>query len=580
MVGGVIYFIGQARHHREAAEQIAIENNAPPDENPIEVPVGQADRVPETIEEVAPKPASAIILNPADSAVTNQARNAILASRPSSLVADDLFKEERIPSLRIDISRDGSASLNRSPRKYVKATIREGTDTYTNVAVHLKGSAGSFRGLNDSPALTVNFDHFAPGQTFHGLKKIHLNNSVQDHSYLSEKICRELFEAAGVPVPRAGNARISLNGRNLGMYVLVEGINKQFLKRYFKDAKGNVYDAHQGKDVTDNLPVNSGDNPDDKTRLRALANAARTSNLDVRFANLQKTLDLDRFLSFMALEMILCDWDGYTLNQNNYRVFHDRTADRMVFIPQGLDQMLSDARKPLFPQSRSLVARAVLEIPEGRRRYRERLEELSTNVFKPEMIIDRVHEVAQRIESALEQTDPQAAAAHKQRAASFCRKVQQRSNYLRTQLFPQIPMQFATLGSGSLTNWESRRDLGEADLKEEQDAEGHKLLHIATRAGCTASWRTTRMLDSGKYQFHARIKTAGVVLNPSDPRAGAGLRISRFRQGQKNSGDRNWTPINFDFEVREPSGIELICELRANQGDVWFDVNSLTLKRE
>ncbi|MDB6039216.1 MAG: cotH 3, partial [Verrucomicrobiales bacterium] len=485
-----------------------------------------------------------------------------------------------IPGLRIDLTRDGIASLNRSPRIYVKATVREGGKWYTNVAVHLKGSFGSFRGLNDTPALTVNFDHFAAGQTFHGLKKIHLNNSIQDHSYLSEKICRELFEAAGVPVPRAGNARVNLNGRDLGMYVLVEGINKQFLKRYFKDAKGNVYDAHQGKDVTDNLPVNSGENPDDKTRLRALANAARVGNLDARLTSLEKTLDLDRFLSFMALEMILCDWDGYTLNQNNYRIFHDRDSDRMVFIPQGLDQMLGESKKSLFPTSRSLVARAVLEIPEGRRRYRERLMQLSTNVFKPELIIDRVHEVAERIEAVMEQTDPQAAAAHKQRAASFCRKVQQRSNYLRSQLFPETPMQFATLGTGSLTNWESRRDLGEADLNEEQDPEGHKLLHIATKAGCTASWRTTRMLDSGKYEFQARIKTAGVVLNPSDPRAGAGLRVSRHREGQKNAGDKSWTPVKFDFEVHEPSDIELVCELRANQGDVWFDVSSLNLKRK
>ena len=51
------------------------------------------------------------------------------------------------------------------------------------------------------------------------------NNSVQDSTYLSEKICREMFEAAGVPSPRAGHAVVEFDGRLLGLYVLVEGID-------------------------------------------------------------------------------------------------------------------------------------------------------------------------------------------------------------------------------------------------------------------------------------------------------------------------------------------------------------------
>ena len=136
------------------------------------------------------------------------------------------------------------------------------------MAIHLKGGPGSYRQLGDVPSFTVNFDRFAPGQTFHGMKKIHLNNSVQDRSFLSEKISRELFEAAGVPAPRAGNAKVTFNGRE-GLYVLVEGVNKQFLKRYFKNVKGNVYDGHSGTDVTDDLPTNAGENPRTKTRYHA-----------------------------------------------------------------------------------------------------------------------------------------------------------------------------------------------------------------------------------------------------------------------------------------------------------------------
>src|SRR6185295_12284817 len=134
-------------------------------------------------------------------------KNAILAAKDNSsspLPGSDLFKDELIPNLKINIPRQGTSALGRSPRKYVTATIEEGTMVYTNVGIHLKGGPGSYRSLNEMPSFTVNFDKFAPGQTFHGLKKIHLNNSVQDGSHMEEKISRELFEAAGVPVPRAG----------------------------------------------------------------------------------------------------------------------------------------------------------------------------------------------------------------------------------------------------------------------------------------------------------------------------------------------------------------------------------------
>ena len=73
--------------------------------------------------------------------------------------------------------------------------IEEGGKTYENVGIHLKGAAGSFRGIDDRPALTLNFDKFQKGQDYHDLDKIHLNNSVQDPSYLNELICSELGAA-------------------------------------------------------------------------------------------------------------------------------------------------------------------------------------------------------------------------------------------------------------------------------------------------------------------------------------------------------------------------------------------------
>src|SRR5262245_60903186 len=151
---------------------------------------------------------------------------------------EGLFAGTNVLRIQIEIPPKGMAMLrntawgNGQQRPTARATVREGGKVYTNVAIHLKGAAGRFRPLDDKHGFTLNFEKFATGQSFHGLHKLSLNNSVQDPSFLAEKICRELFEAAGVPVPRASHAKLALNGRDLGLYVLTEGFNKQFLKRY------------------------------------------------------------------------------------------------------------------------------------------------------------------------------------------------------------------------------------------------------------------------------------------------------------------------------------------------------------
>src|SRR4030095_5296012 len=266
-------------------------------------------------------------------------------NRPSEM---GLFPGEIIPRLEIEVSTEAMAVLRayrqvwgqaRPERVDVKVTVREGSTVFTNVALHLKGSY-TFEPIDEKPSLTLNFDKFVSGQRFHGFDKIHLNNSAQDPSYLCDKLARELFNAAGVPAPRAGHARVSLNGRDLGFYVAVEGYNKRFLKRHFESVKGNLYDGGSGGDITKALKVDTGDAPENRSDLLALAVAARDSNAVSRAAQLEKMVDLDRFLTFAALEVLLLHWDGYCLGPNNYRLFHDLSTDRFVFMPHGLDQIL------------------------------------------------------------------------------------------------------------------------------------------------------------------------------------------------------------------------------------------------
>ena len=176
------------------------------------------------------------------------------AASPKREESERFFTNGTIPYLRLRIPATNMARLRSNARDYVRATVSEGDTVYQEVGIHLKGAAGSFRNVDDGkPAFTLNFDKFSDGQNFHGIDKLSLNNSVQDPTYMTEAICSELFLAAGVPTPRTTHAHVELNGHDLGLYVLKEGFDKTFLKRHFKNVKGNLYDGGFLREITEPL---------------------------------------------------------------------------------------------------------------------------------------------------------------------------------------------------------------------------------------------------------------------------------------------------------------------------------------
>jgi spore coat protein CotH len=382
---------------------------------------------------------------------TGLAARADKTDSDSSYLAD-VFAGHRVLRFQIEIPSEGLRELARRGsgdgvhRSSVLATVKEGGTVYTNVALHLKGGAGSFRSIDHNPGLTLNFEKNAQGQSFHGLKKFSLNNSVQDPTFLNEKICRELFNTAGSPAPRAGFTTVQLNGRNLGVHILTEGFNKQFLHRYFTNVHGNLYQTHGNQEITDKLDVNSGDDPNNDSGLRALAQAVSETDPAARWPQLEQTLDMNRFITFMVMEVMLCHWDGYCMNQNNYRVFHDLGANKIVFIGHGMDQMFgtgtmllggekSSADCPIFPPLTGAVADAVMHTPKGRRLYVARFSELYTSLFRVEVLLKRVDELSTVVRSLVEESKgSQAGSSYQRKVDDLKAHIQERGESLDRQL--------------------------------------------------------------------------------------------------------------------------------------------------
>jgi hypothetical protein len=143
--------------------------------------------------------------------------------------------------------------------------------------------------------------------------------------------------------------RVYVNDELYGLYVNIETEDKTFVRRWYADPTGNLYEEGgaeflPGNENSFDLETNSTLNDrSDLTAFFAAIEAANDATLDT---DLEAVLDVDQFFKAQALEAILNQWDGYGYTQfgpNNFRIYHEPATDHFSYIPWGMDMSL----KPL-----------------------------------------------------------------------------------------------------------------------------------------------------------------------------------------------------------------------------------------
>jgi spore coat protein H len=488
---------------------------------------------------------------------------------PKKEPGSEFFNDPKIRVFHFQVSEAGLMSLRRSQRTYVKGTVREGNVVLTNVGIRLKGM-GSFRPVTEKPSFAVTFDEFAEDQEYSGLTKLMFNNSVQDHTYMVEALGTQLFRDAGLPAARVTHARVILNGRDLGLYVVIEAMNKRFLKQHFTSSKGNLYEAYLS-DIDSPLEQDNGE-PSDRSDLRALLNACMVRDPQQRFSAMSKVLDVNRFIDFTALEILIGHWDGYATHTNNYRIYHDPTSDKMVFITHGLDWAFRRPNISITPPLKSIVGRALFLTPEGERIWRERIGTLYTNVFRVPVITNRMDQLLAKIRSAgLSPREMEKV----ERAADLMRdRIELRNQRVADQLAGKdLPLaKFGPDGTAHPTGWRPEYDSGEPTM-DQPVFEGRRTFHIRLNNERTqGSWRTQMYLPRGRYRVEGLVRTQGF-------NGGTTLRISGGDRDYTASGTSPWRKISYDFEIPEGLDVEFVCQFYGTSGDVWYDLDSFRVRK-
>jgi hypothetical protein len=291
-----------------------------------------------------------------------------------------------------------------SPFTYFRADLTVDGDEYPQVGLRKKGFLGSLS--EEKPSLKVKLDEYVPGQEIRGLDKLTFNNSQQDPSYLRQCLAYDMFRAAGVPAPRCNFAHVTLNGEDLGLFVHVESLDKEFLEKNFDDASGKMYEGTLSDfrpEYDGTFDLKTEDVEDDRAELDALVDALAEPDDSALLTRLEPLVDLDAFTTFWAMEVLTRHWDGYASNTNNFYIYADPDTGRFQFIPWGVDGAFGP--NPLLPDGTAppisvfatgVLARRLYLHPQGQADYVDRLQSLLDSVWDEEELlasIDRYDEV-------------------------------------------------------------------------------------------------------------------------------------------------------------------------------------------
>lgn len=237
---------------------------------------------------------------------------------------------------------------------YVKGDLEIEGRTFKDVGVRYKGNGTymSAGGRLKRP-FKIDLAQFNNDQSFHGQKKLTLNSNVLDPSAAREVLAYGVYRSLDVPASRTAYVRLTLtvpgkyNKEFVGLYTLVETIDKTFLKNNFGTAKGLLLKP-EGVGPIDHLgdewqayerryrPKTPGDSKS-KQRLIEFTKLVQKADDKTFRAEIGDYLDVDEFLRFLAVTVTLVNMDSFIGLTHNFLIYLDPKTNKFVFLPWDLD---------------------------------------------------------------------------------------------------------------------------------------------------------------------------------------------------------------------------------------------------
>ena len=349
-------------------------------------------------------------------------------SSAKELTLDDIFPTDRVIDVQITVSeqdwntiryqsRNFMSALNESrqfkpiehPYTYVEASVSIDGVVFPKAGIRKKGFIGSQS--NTRPSLKIKLNHIDKQAEIEGLTNLTLNNNQQDISQVSQFMGYALFNAMGSPAPRCAYAKVTVNGKSLGIYSHVESARKPLLKHAFGNDNGTLYEGTVVdfyEEWDNSFEHKRGNDTHGREKIIALIDVLADDQVTEQ--TIGELVDLDSFYRFWAVESLLGFWDGYSGNNNNFFIYLNPDTDKFHFLPWGADSLFmkfsmldftKNSRAPISVKTQGLIAYRLYQHEAGRERYAKMMTELLKNHWNEDQLLAELDRIAAMIQPHL-----------------------------------------------------------------------------------------------------------------------------------------------------------------------------------
>lgn len=282
---------------------------------------------------------------------------------------------------------------------------------------------------------------FHKDRTLDGMSVVNIIYEHMDRFLIAESLAYEVYRKAGNAAPRSDIVRLWVDGRPIGLQLLVEQPNKAFLRHNRLRADGNLYKVvwfGQGLVGQHEKKTNAHGGHGDLIELVAALNKAKG---DAQWALIKKHFDVEQVINYFAVNMVLSHWDGYFNNHFSYHDvngsgkwtmypwdqdktwgYHDGIRGDDVFTDMPLTFGMAGDRPPggfgaIWWRGPGAFSGPLLANPTFRKHFLARVKELAEKVYTEEAFGPVIKRLGERLEgevksrAALQRRDEKAALA-------------------------------------------------------------------------------------------------------------------------------------------------------------------------
>lgn len=255
---------------------------------------------------------------------------------PNKHYAKSLFTLGNIASVDLNMpdSTWQTITSRAHDKQYHVCSVNINGERFDSVAIRTKGASSldDVKTMNsDRYSFTLKLNKYKKGQKYHGMTKLLLNNNIWDATQMKDAVVYDMCRYIGLPAPLTNYARISLNGKYFGCYLMVEAVDKHFCKRNYSDEKTNIYKpyhnlAYMGEDMKNYADISNfakvnGDEASMQRVVAALKSVEEGKGIE-------EHVDVESVMKYLALQTIVVNYDCMT--GKNVQNYYLREADGKI----------------------------------------------------------------------------------------------------------------------------------------------------------------------------------------------------------------------------------------------------------